>query len=113
MIKKLLAFTVVLTVALCGFAGCGGGADEIVLNVFNWGEYISDGEGFWEYTDENGNVTEIPYLDINKACEEYYAQKHPGKKVKVNYTTYASNEEFMPSLPPRTLPMTSSFPQII
>ena len=98
MIKKWLAFAVVLAIALCGFAGCGGSGDEIVLNVFNWGEYISDGEGSWEYTDENGNVTEIPYLDINKAFEEYYAQKHPGKKVRVNYTTYASNEELYAKL---------------
>lgn len=91
--KKALSIILVLLL-LVPLAACGETqTDEIVLNVFNWGEYISDGEGFWEYTDENGEVTEIPYADINAAFEEYYAEKHPGKKVRVNYTTYASNEE--------------------
>lgn len=48
------------------------------LNVYNWGEYISDGS--------EGS------LDVNKAFEDYYYKKY-NKKVKVNYTTYASNED--------------------
>jgi spermidine/putrescine transport system substrate-binding protein len=54
------------------------------VNVYNWGEYISDG----------GDDS----LDVNKAFEEWaekeYREKY-GKKVKVqvNYTTYASNED--------------------
>lgn len=53
-----------------------------VLNVYNWGEYISDGfEG-------------AP--DTNKDFENYFnttlAQKY-GYYIKVNYTTYANNEE--------------------
>ena len=84
--KKALSIILILFL-LVPLAACGETqTDEIVLNVFNWGEYISDGEGFWEYTDENGEVTEIPYVDINAAFEEYYAEKHPGKKVRVNYT---------------------------
>lgn len=91
---KKAASLILILFLLIPLAACGGKqGDEIVLNVFNWGEYISDGEGYWEYTDENGNVTQIPYVDINAAFEEYYAEKHPGKKVRVNYTTYASNEE--------------------
>ncbi len=41
------------------------------LNVYNWGEYISDGQ--------DGS------LDVNKAFEEKYG-------IKVNYTNYESNE---------------------
>ena len=41
------------------------------LNVYNWGEYISDGQ---EGT-----------LDVNKAFEERYG-------IQVNYTNYESNE---------------------
>lgn len=41
------------------------------LNVYNWGEYISDGS--------EGS------LDVNKAFEEKYG-------IKVNYTNYESNE---------------------
>ena len=55
------------------------------VNVYNWGEYISDG----------GDDT----LDVNAQFEEwaenYYKEKYPDKKIKVqvNYTTYASNED--------------------
>ncbi len=92
--KRFLVLLVILTLFVCLFSGCEQETNEtIVLNVFNWGEYISDGEGSWEYEDEEGNIIEIPYLDINAEFEEYYQKKHPGKKVEVNYTTYSSNEE--------------------
>ena len=53
-----------------------------VLNVYNWGEYISDGfEGSY---------------DSNKEFEKYFntylAPKY-GYNIKVNYTTYATNED--------------------
>lgn len=48
------------------------------LNVYNWGEYISDG------SDDT--------MDVNKCFEEYYYETY-GKKVRVNYTTFASNED--------------------
>ncbi len=93
--KRVLAIIMCLALLLC-FSGCGErseGSETVTLNVFNWGEYISDGDGSWEYEDEEGNVIEIPYLDINAEFEEYYAKKYPGKEVKVNYTTFSSNEE--------------------
>ncbi len=96
MIKKVI--TLILTVVLLLICCSCDSQEEIVLNVFNWGEYIADGEGSWEYEDENGNVTEIAFPDINECFEEYYAQKHPNKKVRVNYTTYASNEEMYAKL---------------
>lgn len=55
----------------------------VVLNVYNWGEYISDGF--------QGS------LDSNAAFEEYYYEKF-GVKVKVNYTTYATNEDMYSKL---------------
>ena len=92
--KRFLSLVLCLLFPALLFAGCAGETEDVVtLNVFNWGEYISDGDGFWEYEDEDGNVTEIPYVDINAAFEEYYAEAHPGKQVRVNYTTYSSNEE--------------------
>ena len=48
------------------------------LNVYNWGEYISDGA---EDT-----------LDTIQAFEEWYLEEY-GTPVKVNYETYASNED--------------------
>ena len=71
--KKLLTVVILICLTLCLFSGCQQEQSEtITLNVFNWGEYISDGEGSWEYEDEDGNIIEIPYLDINKEFEEYY-----------------------------------------
>ena len=58
-------------------------AETITLNVYNWGEYISDGS-------ENS-------LNVNKEFEKYYLD-HYGVKLKVNYTTYASNEDMYAKL---------------
>ena len=63
-------------------SGCGGGS-TVTLNVYNWGEYISDGS-------EDS-------LDVNAAFEEYYYETY-GVRVKVNYTTYASNEDMYAKL---------------
>ncbi len=68
-------FTVVAMLML--LSSCGE-SDVKTLNVYNWGEYISDGS-------EDS-------LDVNKEFELYY-EKEFGEKVKVNYTTYASNED--------------------
>lgn len=75
--KKLI--TLFLFVIFCfSLTGCGAETETDVLNVYNWGEYISDGS--------EGS------LDVNKAFEDYYFEKY-NKKLKVNYTTYASNED--------------------
>lgn len=67
--------------AIC-FSSCGNN-DTVVLNVYNWGEYISDGS--------EGTV------DVNKTFEKYCAEEL-GLKVRVNYTTYASNEDMYAKL---------------
>ena len=59
------------------------GGNTLTLNVYNWGEYISDG------SDDT--------LDTIKAFEEYYYETY-GVKVKVNYTTYASKEDMFAKL---------------
>lgn len=75
--KFLFAFVLILIVCSC-FAACNSedGGQQIVLNVYNWGEYISDGS-------EDS-------LDVNKEFEEYC--RSLGYNVKVNYTTFDSNE---------------------
>ncbi len=65
-----LASTLLLT-------GCGS-SDKKVLNVYNWGEYISDGS--------EGS------LDTIHAFEDWYAETY-GEEVMVNYTTFPSNED--------------------
>lgn len=66
----ILTVTLILTVA--------GNGQELVLNVYNWGEYISDGS--------EGS------LDTVAAFEQWYEETY-GVKVKVNYDTYPSNED--------------------
>ena len=73
----VLLLTVILIAVLGNTAG------TRVLNVYNWGEYISDGS---EDT-----------LDTIKAFEEWYKEEYGGK-VKVNYSTFASNEDMYSKL---------------
>ncbi|MBO7319998.1 MAG: extracellular solute-binding protein, partial [Clostridia bacterium] len=54
------------------------GLEGAVINVFNWGEYISD-------TYEDG------MLDVNKEFEKLTG-------IKVNYVTYESNEDMYPKI---------------
>ncbi|MBQ9083230.1 MAG: spermidine/putrescine ABC transporter substrate-binding protein [Clostridia bacterium] len=78
--KKLLSLLCVLMLLAASLAltGCTPTEEEITLNVYNWGEYISDGS--------EGS------LHTNEEFEKYYYETY-GVKVRVNYTTYASNED--------------------
>ncbi len=78
--KLFLVFTLAICFMLCGF---GKKADKKVINVYNWGEYISDGS--------EGS------LDANAAFEQYYFDTY-GEEVDVIYTTYASNEDMYAKL---------------
>ncbi len=93
--KKIVSLLLILVVIMSLFSGCEKEEpkETIVLNVFNWGEYISDGDGSWEYEDENGEIIEIPYININDEFEKYYNELHPEVNLEVNYTTYTSNED--------------------
>ena len=74
-----LSIAVLMLIALMGcFSSCAGGKDVVTLYVYNWGEYISDGS---EGT-----------LNVNREFEKYCAEEL-GMKVKVNYSTYSSNED--------------------
>ena len=68
-----LVLVIVLSVCL---TGCG--EKPLVLNVYNWGEYISDGS-------EDS-------FDTIKEFEKWYEETY-NKRVKVNYTTFSSNED--------------------
>ena len=74
--KMMTLFCLILTLALC-LCGCGG-SDSLTLNVYNWGEYISDGS-----EDSYDTILEF---------ENWYEETY-GQSVTVNYTTFASNED--------------------
>ena len=76
--KKVLLLLVVCVVLMACLCGCGNQSEKLTLNVYNWGEYISDGS-------EDS-------LDVNEAFETY-CRDELGMEVSVNYTTYASNED--------------------
>ena len=62
--------------------------NTVVLNVYNWGEYISD--GFQGSMDTNA--------EFEKYFNETLSSKYGGIKVKVNYTTYDTNENMYSKL---------------
>ena len=84
MMKRILSLVILLALAaiVClSFASCGGGnglGDSLTLYVYNWGEYISDG---FDGT-----------LDVNREFE-IYCREELGMNVKVNYSTFSSNED--------------------
>ncbi len=83
-----------LVFALCACSGDETGEKKnyntITLNVYNWGEYIS-----------NEDDEECGLFDVNAAFEEYFnenlADKY-GYYIKVNYSTYATNEDMYAKL---------------
>ncbi len=78
----LLVGLMLLALVSCGEKDVENGS-ATTLYVYNWGEYISDGY--------DGS------LDTNAAFEEY-CRETLGIEVKVNYSTYASNEDLYAKL---------------
>ncbi len=77
---------IALLLALLGclmLCGCASQGEKKTVNVYNWGEYISDGS--------EGS------MDVNAAFEEYYYETY-GEEIEVIYTTYASNEDMYAKL---------------
>ena len=81
--KKILSLLTLLLLLCLSLTACGGEEEEdlgdaIGLNVYNWGEYISDGS--------------LDTYDTNAEFERY-CKEVLKKNVKVVYTTYATNED--------------------
>ncbi len=64
--KKLLSLIICISVSLSCFSVCASAAEKVVLNVYNWGEYI-----------------DLETIDM-------FEDKYPD--IDVNYTTFDSNE---------------------
>lgn len=75
--KKILSVFLVLVIAAQLFALTGCSDDAVTINVYSWGEYISDG------SDDSMDV-----------IEEFTKQTG----IRVNYTTYSTNEELYAKL---------------
>ena len=73
LVKRIVAGVVATALLVgCGFWFFTGQTGQVTINVYNWGQYISDG------SDDS--------LDVIAAFEEAYPN------IKVNYSTYDSNE---------------------
>ena len=75
--KKTLSLLLAALIFALLLSGCGS-SDKLTLNVYNWGEYISDGS-------EDS-------FDTIREFEKWYEATY-GQALKVNYDTYASNED--------------------
>ena len=81
-ICSVILLFVLIALPVFAFASCGN-RDTVTLYVYNWGEYISDGsEGSY---------------NTNAAFETWYYETY-GERVKVNYSTYSSNEDMYAKL---------------
>ena len=88
--KKTLSLLLACALLCALLAGCGGTSSSggsaggtLTLNVYNWGEYISDGS-----EDSYDTIAEF---------EDWYQAEY-GRKVKVNYDTFSSNEDMYAKL---------------
>ena len=82
--KKVLSLAMAAALLLsCAALSACGSKESLTLNVYNWGEYISDGS--------EGS------LDTVSAFESWYEETY-GTPVNVNYDTYASNEDMYAKL---------------
>ena len=107
MIKRLFAILVILSLSLSLFACVAGTEDpldvksveemalpsykqgqKVTLNVYNWGEYISDGS-------EDSYDTN---LEFEKYFNEHLSEKYGGIQIKVEYSTYPTNEDMYSKL---------------
>ena len=90
--KRILIFILVVAMILpatLGLSSCDknngeDSGDVIVLNVYNWGEYMPLSE------DEDG-------YDLNAEFEAWYYETY-GQKIRVNYDMFSSNEELRAKL---------------
>lgn len=84
LISAGLAMLCLVGCALPLLSSCGEvGSKTTTLYVYNWGEYMSDGS---EGT-----------LDANEAFEAWYYETY-GERVRVNYSTFSSNEDMYAKL---------------
>lgn len=93
-VSVLLAWALGMTMAAGGLTGCGkSSSDEIVLRVSNWEEYIDQGGWDEEELIDLEDGTEIfGEKDLTEEFEEWFYETY-GKRVRVEYSTFGTNEE--------------------
>jgi len=70
--KKIMCALIAVLMIAAVFCSAGCSSDKVVLNVYNWGEYIANGDD---------------------GCMDVIAEFEKRTGIRVNYTEFASNEE--------------------
>lgn len=83
-IAAVMLLTSLISMSSCDASDTDSSKDVITLNVYNWGEYMPIDAG------EDGYA-------LNREFEAWY-EKEYGKKIRVNYDTFSSNEELRAKL---------------
>lgn len=97
-LNKIISYVLCLTLLIANMTvltGCDNAEDEdvIVLRVSNWEEYIDEGDWDEEETIELENGTVIcSETSMVEDFENWFYETY-GKKVKVEYSTFGTNEE--------------------
>ncbi len=97
-LNKIISYVLCLTLLIANMTvltGCDNEEDEdvIVLRVSNWEEYIDEGDWDEEETIELENGTVIcSETSMVEDFENWFYETY-GKKVKVEYSTFGTNEE--------------------
>lgn len=97
-LNKIISYVLCLTLMVANMTvltGCDNTEDEdvIVLRVSNWEEYIDEGDWDEEETIELENGTVIcSETSMVEDFENWFYETY-GKKVKVEYSTFGTNEE--------------------
>ena len=94
MIYRLVLCIALISAMTFLFTGCGDeDEDVIVLRVNSWEEYIDQGE--WdeeEAIDLSDDLVICPEASLIEDFEEWFFETF-GKKVRVEYSTFGTNEE--------------------
>ncbi|MGI6021066.1 MAG: extracellular solute-binding protein [Lachnospiraceae bacterium] len=82
------------SVPLTAFASAGGESEKpIILRISNWEEYIDLGDWDEEEAIDLDSGTIIGEISMIDEFEDWYYETY-GRKVKVEYSTFGSNEDF-------------------
>ncbi len=93
-------FALSLISALAALTSCGANEEAFVIKVLNCEDYIGEGEFEYTYTDPStGEEVTATFSDVLSGFEQYESKtKLNGKRVKVIYDTYDTNETMLSSL---------------
>ena len=93
--KLLLGAVSLFTLAFS--SGCSSHEDALIIKILNCEDYIGESEFEFTYLNDQGEEVTATYDDVLSGFSEYESEKL-GKKVKVIYDTYDTNETMLSSL---------------